>query len=74
MDHHFDLASSERAIINVGSVGQPRDHDNRASYVYIEGSSVHFVRLKYDYEAAMKKIYDTNELDDFEADRLVEGR
>ncbi len=64
----------EKAIINVGSVGQPRDRDNRASYVYIENNEVHFVRLEYDYEKTAQKIYDTPQLDNFEGDRLADGR
>ncbi len=31
---HFDFC--KRVMINVGSVGQPRDKDNRASYVLLE--------------------------------------
>jgi len=64
----------EKAIINVGSVGQPRDRDNRASYVYIEGNKVHFVRVVYDYETTMKKIMAIDQLDRFHAERLKEGR
>jgi diadenosine tetraphosphatase ApaH/serine/threonine PP2A family protein phosphatase len=70
----YPLVEKEKAIINVGSVGQPRDKDNRASYVYILDSEVHFVRLEYDYETAAKKIYETQQLDDFEGDRLFDGR
>jgi predicted phosphodiesterase len=70
----YPLVENEKAIINVGSVGQPRDKDNRASYVYILDSEVHFVRLEYDYETAAKKIYETQQLDNFEGDRLFDGR
>lgn len=70
----YPIVEGEKAIINVGSVGQPRDRDNRASYVYVQDNEVHFVRLDYDYEAAAKKIYDIDDLDDFEGDRLYEGR
>lgn len=70
----YPIIEDEKAIINVGSVGQPRDKDNRASYVYIQDNEVHFVRLKYDYETAAKKIYETQELDNFEGDRLFDGR
>jgi diadenosine tetraphosphatase ApaH/serine/threonine PP2A family protein phosphatase len=70
----YPIVKNERAIINVGSVGQPRDRDPRASYVYIEGSEVHFVRLEYNIEATAEKIYAIDELDNFEADRLAEGR
>jgi diadenosine tetraphosphatase ApaH/serine/threonine PP2A family protein phosphatase len=31
----YELTDEEKAIINVGSVGQPRDRDTRASYVVI---------------------------------------
>ena len=70
----YPIIADEKAIINVGSVGQPRDRDNRASYAYIEGNEVHFVRLKYDHEATAEKIYKVGQLDDFEGDRLFEGR
>lgn len=74
LDNVYPIIPEERAIINVGSVGQPRDKDNRASYVYVEQNNVHFVRLEYDYKTTAKKIHDIEELDDFEADRLSEGR
>lgn len=70
----YPIVEGEKAIINVGSVGQPRDRDNRASYAYIEDDKVNFVRVEYDYEAAAKKIYDIEQLDNFEGDRLFDGR
>ena len=70
----YPIIKEEKAIINVGSVGQPRDKDNRASYVYVEGDKVQYVKLEYDYETAAKKIYDTEQLDKFEGDRLFDGR
>ncbi len=74
LDYIYPIVPEERAIINVGSVGQPRDKDNRSCYVYVEKNNVHFVRLEYDLQATQKKIYDIPELDNFEADRLSEGR
>ena len=70
----YPIVEGEKAIVNIGSVGQPRDRDNRASYAYVEGSNVHFVRLEYDYETTMKKILGTERLDDFHAERLRDGR
>ena len=70
----YPIIKDEKAIINVGSVGQPRDRDNRASYAYVESNEVHFVRLEYDFETTAKKIYDVDELDNFEGDRLTEGK
>ncbi len=66
--------NSRKTIINVGSVGQPRDGDNRACYVVVDGNKVEFVRVAYDFDETMKKIYAVRELDNFLADRLAEGR
>jgi predicted phosphodiesterase len=70
----YPIVENEKAIINIGSVGQPRDRDNRASYVCVDGNEVQFVRLEYDFEATAKKIRAIELLDNFNADRLVEGR
>jgi predicted phosphodiesterase len=70
----YPIIDKEKAIVNIGSVGQPRDGDNRASYVYVEDNEVNFVRLQYDYETTMKKIFAIEQLDRFHADRLREGR
>lgn len=70
----YPIVPDEKAIINIGSVGQPRDKDNRASYVYVEEDKVNFVRLEYDFEATAKKIRAISRLDDFHADRLRDGR
>jgi diadenosine tetraphosphatase ApaH/serine/threonine PP2A family protein phosphatase len=45
-----------RYIINVGSVGQPRDHDPRASYALFEDGRVEIVRVAYDIAATQKKM------------------
>jgi len=70
----YPIVEGEKAIINIGSVGQPRDKDNRASYVYVDGNEVNFVRLPYDFETTAKKILATEQLDPFQAERLREGR
>ena len=44
------------AIINPGSVGQPRDGDSRASYVLFDGDSAHFRRVPYDIATAQARI------------------
>lgn len=64
----------EKTLINVGSVGQPRDGDNRASYVLLDGTTVHFKRVGYDFETTISKIYPIPELDNFLGDRLRDGR
>jgi predicted phosphodiesterase len=70
----YPIVNEEKAIINIGSVGQPRDKDSRACYVYVDENRVHFVRLQYDFETTMSKIYEIDRLDNFHAERLRDGR
>ncbi len=62
-----------RAIVNVGSVGQPRDKDPRACYVILDEEGWRFFRVPYDVEAAAAKIRATGALDSILADRLFKG-
>jgi predicted phosphodiesterase len=70
----YPIISKEKAIINIGSVGQPRDRNWRASYAFVDDNEIHFVRVEYDIEKTMQKIRATEQLDAFHADRLKEGR
>jgi predicted phosphodiesterase len=74
-DFFFNLGE-QKIMINVGSVGQPRDGDPRACYVVLDNSerSVQFYRVEYDVEATRQKILGTPELDDMLGNRLVTGR
>ena len=65
---------ASKVMINVGSVGQPRDGDPRSSYVILEGDLVDFRRVEYPIDQTVSKIYAIPELDDFLGDRLREGR
>lgn len=64
------------AVINSGSVGQPRDGRPEAAYVLYDGDELRFRRVAYDIEAAGKKIRampidpDARE---YLADRLTRG-
>jgi diadenosine tetraphosphatase ApaH/serine/threonine PP2A family protein phosphatase len=69
--HHLD---HRKAIVNVGSVGQPRDGDWRACYALVDGLTVTFRRVEYDVDATVQKVYANPELDNFLGDRLREGR
>lgn len=62
-------------IINVGSVGQPRDRDNRLCFgVYdTESETFEHVRMQYDIPSAAKKIEDAG-LDAKFARRLFAGQ
>ena len=61
-------------MINVGSVGQPRDGDSRSSYVILDDDVVRFRRVAYPLTITAEKIYAIAELDNFLGDRLREGR
>ena len=62
----------EKVIINVGSVGQPRDRDNRSCYVVVVDEGFRFIRVPYDIEKTMEKIR-KSPLDNKLAERLVKG-
>jgi predicted phosphodiesterase len=70
----FDVDAGRKALINVGSVGQPRDRDPRACYVLVEPKAVRFVRVQYDVEAVIGKVRAIGELDEYLGARLREGR
>jgi diadenosine tetraphosphatase ApaH/serine/threonine PP2A family protein phosphatase len=54
----FELEPDKKYICSVGSVGQPRDYDNRASYtVYdVDKKRFEFRRVEYDIESAADKV------------------
>lgn len=54
----FKLVAGRKYFINVGSIGQPRDGDPRATYVIYDSvqKTVSFRRLEYDIAAAQAKI------------------
>jgi diadenosine tetraphosphatase ApaH/serine/threonine PP2A family protein phosphatase len=70
----FYRLDGRKTIVNVGSVGQPRDQDWRACYALVDGWDVTFRRVEYDVDATVRKVHATPDLDDFLGDRLREGR
>lgn len=64
----------EKLMINVGSVGQPRDGDPRACYVLQYDDHIEYRRIEYPLEKTIEKIYAIAELDNFLGDRLRQGR
>ena len=54
----FDLDKDKKYIVSVGSVGQPRDYDNRASYTVYDSTKkrFEFKRVEYDIETAAQKV------------------
>jgi diadenosine tetraphosphatase ApaH/serine/threonine PP2A family protein phosphatase len=68
------LNVDKKYIINVGSVGQPRDRDPRASFVIfdLEENFVKRIRVDYDIKEAQRKILDAG-LPEVLANRLSYG-
>src|SRR5919198_169495 len=58
----FGVRRGYKYIISVGSVGQPRDYDNRACFVVhdTDARTVEYVRVEYDIETSAQKIFDAD--------------
>jgi len=71
----ISLQNENRYIINVGSVGQPRDKDPRACFVVYDDShrNVVFHRVEYDVEKASQNILNEGLPENF-ASRLHVGK
>lgn len=63
-----------KIMVNVGSVGQPRDGDSRSCYVITDGDRIEFRRVEYDLENTVKAIEAEPDLDNALGYRLREGR
>ena len=74
-DNEVPLGDFSKTIVNVGSVGQPRDDNPRAAYAVYDSEQrkVTIRRVEYDVEAARQKIIDAG-LPEVLAARLLLGR
>ena len=68
------LEPGRRYLVNVGSVGQPRDGDNRLAYALLDGDRVRWRRVPYDVTGASRRIAEAAELPESLAARLLVGR
>ncbi len=71
--HAFRL-DGRKALVNVGSVGQPRDGDPRACYALLDGDTVTWRRVPYDAAATRAKIHAIPDLDPYLGNRLLVGQ
>lgn len=71
----FKLEKGSSYIINAGSIGQPRDGDQRACYCVYDSDKleIEFVRVEYDVDSARDAIMKAG-LPHALADRLLNGR
>ena len=73
------IKKAHRYLINVGSVGQPRDHNSAAAFGILKIDEDHdkkeytLIRLKYNINRTQEKIRERG-LPDFLADRLAKGQ
>lgn len=72
MGNQYKLGDS-KLMVNVGSVGQPRDGDSRSCYVILEDDRLVYRRVEYPLDRTIEKIYAVPELDNFLGDRLRKG-
>ena len=58
--HQFDgkFKVKDQMLVNVGSVGMPRDEDRRACYLLFDGEFLEFVRVTFDAKLTQQKIHD----------------
>jgi diadenosine tetraphosphatase ApaH/serine/threonine PP2A family protein phosphatase len=76
-NHEAELPLPARGqlLVNVGSVGQPRDGDPRAAYgiLDLDAGTLRLHRVEYDVAAAQKRILEAG-LPEVLAERLADGR
>lgn len=72
--NHQYFISDDKAVINIGSVGQPRDEDPRACYGIFDGSVFIWRRVEYNIQGTIQQILDIPELDDWLGHRLLAGK
>jgi len=70
----FKFEPKQKYIVNVGSVGQPRDGDPRACLAILDMKErkLRYIRLAYDVRKTYKKIMKAG-LPPFLAERLLKG-
>ena len=72
LGEHLRLGDG-KCIVNVGSVGQPRDGDPRGSYVIFDGDEIIFRRVQYNIDKTIS-LFEGTPLPEYLAQRLREGR
>ncbi|GIW72889.1 MAG: phosphoesterase [Planctomycetota bacterium] len=74
IDHTCALQPGRKLIVNVGSVGQPRDGDHRACYVTLDKGVLRYHRIEYDVRETVRKVAATGgRLDRSLGERLLSG-
>ncbi len=71
----INIKTDARYLINVGSIGQPRDGDNRLSYSFFNSTkkTIEIRRFNYDYKKT-QELMRVRDLPDFLIKRLGHGK
>jgi diadenosine tetraphosphatase ApaH/serine/threonine PP2A family protein phosphatase len=69
----WDARNCSKAIVNVGSVGQPRDGDSRACYATFIDDRVRYHRVVYDIDKVIASIRRIPAIDNSVGERLRAG-
>ena len=70
----YSIVPGQKLMVNVGSVGQPRDGNPDSCYVVLDEHTIQYRRVSYDIESTVAKILAEPDLDDLLGYRLREGR
>ncbi|HBP21653.1 MAG TPA: phosphoesterase [Planctomycetes bacterium] len=74
IEHNFVYTRDKnKLIVNVGSVGQPRDNDTRSCYVIVDDETITFRRVEYNVDVVVEKIKAVDRLSDNLGLRLKKG-
>lgn len=69
------LDTKKKYIVNVGSIGQPRDGDPRLAFAVLDTDALllEIIRIEYDVEAARNKIIEAG-MPEYLGNRLLQGK
>ena len=70
----YKIPEDGKAVVNVGSVGQPRDGDSRSCYITLDGDVVKYHRVEYDIEKVIAEMSRIDMLDERLGARLRQGK
>lgn len=74
ISNRYRIQEDVRAIVNVGSVGQPRDRNPRSCYLVYDGEYINYRRVEYDVEKTVQKILAQPDIHPASGLRLRDGR
>jgi len=73
-DYRYTLDPERKYLVNVGSVGQPRDGDSRSCYLVVDEDELMYCRIPYDIGQAMERMASIGPISSAAASRLQFGR